>query len=266
MKAKYDTIGKDYNVTRKADPLLTENLIKYLAPNQKGIYLDIGCGTGSYTIELQKRGYQFIGIDPSERMLAVARNRSDKMEWRLGTAEQTGLPANYVDGIIGSLTIHHWTDLEKAFLELYSILKPNGNLVIFTSTPAQMQGYWLNHYFPKMLADSMVQMPTLARVQQAMERTGFEGLSTEKYFIQPDLEDKFLYCGKRQPEIYFDQKIRNGISSFSSLSNKVEVEQGLSALQSDIDSEKINQIISEYENQLGDYLYIIGRKPASMVA
>ncbi len=260
MKAKYDTIGKDYNVTRKADPLLTKNLIKHLSPSRKGVYLDIGCGTGSYTVEFQKRGYQFIGIDPSERMLTAARKRSHEVEWRLGTAEQTGLPANHVDGIIGSLTIHHWTNLEKAFLELYSILKPNGNLVIFTSTPAQMKGYWLNHYFPKMLRDSIVQMPALAKVQQAMERAGFELGKTEKYFIQPDLADKFLYCGKHSPEMYFDKNIRNGISSFSSLSNKVEVEQGLSALQSDIESGKIDQIIRDYENQLGDYLYIIARK------
>lgn len=260
MKVKYDTIGKDYNLTRKADPLLTEHLIKYLAPNKDGVYLDIGCGTGSYTIEFQKRGYSFIGIDPSVRMLAAAKTRNSKIEWRLGSAENTGLPPNHFDGIIGSLTIHHWTDLEKAFMELYSNLKPEGRLVIFTSTPAQMQGYWLNHYFPKMLADSIMQMPTLARVKQAMEKAGFEGLSTEKYFIQPDLEDKFLYCGKHQPEMYFDQNIRNGISSFSSLSNKLEVKRGLSALQSDIDSGKINQIVSEYENQLGDYLYIIVRK------
>ena len=54
MKVKYDTIGENYNLTRRADQLLTENLIKHLAPEKDGIYLDIGCGTGSYTIELQK--------------------------------------------------------------------------------------------------------------------------------------------------------------------------------------------------------------------
>lgn len=264
MKVKYDTIGKGYNVTRKADKLLTENLVKYLAPDKQGIYLDIGCGTGSYTHEFQKRGYNFIGIDPSEIMLAEAKKRNSKIEWRLGAAENTGLPPNHVDGIIGSLTVHHWTSLEKAFQELYFVLKPDGKMVIFTSTPAQMTDYWLNHYFPKMLRDSITQMPALPAVKQAMENAGFEISKTEKYFIQPDLEDKFLYCGKHQPEMYFDKHIRNGISSFSALSNKVEVEQGLSTMKSDIESGKINQIISSYENQLGDYLYIIGKKPANL--
>lgn len=264
MKAKYDTIGKGYNLTRKADRHLTENLIKYLAPDKEGIYLDIGCGTGSYTHELQKRGYNFIGIDPSERMLAEAKNRNSKIEWKLGTAENTGLAPNNVDGIIGSLTIHHWTSLEKAFQELYSVLKPDRKMVIFTSTPEQMKGYWLNHYFPKMLQDSIIQMPALLAVKQAMENAGFKISRTEKYFIQPDLEDKFLYCGKHQPEMYFDKNIRNGISSFSDLSHKVEVESGLSAMKSDIEAGKINQVISSFENQLGDYLYIIGKKPANL--
>jgi hypothetical protein len=46
---------------------------------------------------------------------------------------------------IGSLTIHHWTDLKSGFSKLNKVLKPNGRIVIFTSTPKQMIGYWLNH-------------------------------------------------------------------------------------------------------------------------
>ena len=260
MEAKYNKIGKDYNLTRKADPHLSQNLLKHLSPTKEGIYLDIGCGTGSYTITFQKRGFRFIGIDPSETMLEKARNKNSEIDWRIGTAEKTGLSANSVDGIIGSLTIHHWADLEKGFKELNSVLKQNGRIVIFTSTSNQMKGYWLNHYFPKMLEDSMLQMPTLDNIKAAMQLAGFEISDTEPYFIHPELEDKFLYCGKQNPALYFDEQIRKGISSFTSLSNKVEVEKGLAEMRLDIGSGKIQEIIRSYENQLGDYLYIIGRK------
>jgi hypothetical protein len=40
------------------------------------------------------------------------------------------------------------------------------------------------------------------------------------------------------------------------------VENGLSELRKDIDSGKIEEIIKSYENDLGDYLYVIGKKPA----
>lgn len=55
MKAKYDHIGINYNTTRKADRYLTEKLCEYLNPKLNGLYLDIGCGTGNYTNEFQKK-------------------------------------------------------------------------------------------------------------------------------------------------------------------------------------------------------------------
>ncbi len=262
MEAKYDEIGTNYNLTRKADRFLTKKLLQHLNPKRNGLYLDIGCGTGNYTNELQKNGFQFIGIDPSEKMLEKAKLKNKEIDWKIGSAENTELPKNYVDGIIGSLTIHHWTDLKNGFMELYRVLKPNGKIVIFTSTPKQMKGYWLNHYFPKTLADSIVQMPTLESVKIAMKNVGLELLETVKYFIKPDLQDQFLYCGKQNPELYFDDQIRHGISSFSSLANRTEVGQGLSELRKDIDSGMIKDIIKNYENVFGDYLYIIGKKPA----
>ena len=262
MEAKYDKIGIDYNLTRKADPFLTEQLWHHLNPKKDGIYLDIGCGTGNYTNKLQQKGFRFIGIDPSKKMLEKAKIKNKDIEWKIGSAEHIGLPKNFVDGIIGSLTIHHWTDLKRGFLELKRVLKPNGNIVIFTSTPEQMEGYWLNHYFPNMLLDSINQMPTLKSVEKAMTDAGIELLGTDKYVIKPDLQDQFLYCGKQNPELYFDDQIRHGISSFSSLANRMEVEQGLIDLRKDIDSGKFDEIFKAYQNVLGDYLYIIGKNPA----
>lgn len=257
---KYDKIGENYNNTRKADKKLVENLINLLKPLKTGIYLDIGCGTGNYTDAIQKRGFQFIGIDPSEKMLKEAKEKNDNITWKVGTAERTNLTKNYVDGIIGTLTIHHWDDLNLGFKELYSVLKNNGKIVIFTSTPKQMKGYWLNHYFPKMLADSIRQMPALDNIKKAMIKAGFISVKTEYYSIEPTLEDKFLYCGKHNPELYFDDQIRHGISSFSSLANKEEVTIGLFKLKEDIDSGKIKEVMNFYENDLGDYLYIVAEK------
>jgi SAM-dependent methyltransferase len=193
-------------------------------------------------------------------MLEKAKTKNQQIEWKTGTAENTNLPDDYLDGIMGSLTIHHWSDLKKAFSELYRILKPNGRLVIFTSTPKQMRTYWLNYYFPKMLEDSIVQMPSFENVKSALINAEFKIKATVKYTVKPDLQDKFLYCGKHNPELYFDENIRQGISSFSAMANQEETKNGLANLRKDIDRGKINQIIKSYENDFGDYLYIIGIK------
>ncbi|MEM8510173.1 MAG: class I SAM-dependent methyltransferase [Bacteroidota bacterium] len=263
MPAKYDSIGVGYNVTRKADPYITAQLLAHLQPRSEGIYLDIGCGTGNYTNEFQKRGVQFIGIDPSKEMLEQAQRNNKNVDWRLGTAESIALSDQTVSGIIASLTLHHWQDLHKAFSELHRVVKSDGRIVIFTATPKQMKGYWLNYYFPKMLAASIAQMPTLEKVKIAMISGGIEFVGTDTYSIQPDLQDHFLYCGKHNPELYFNAQIRRGISSFSSIANSAEIETGLLQLRADIDSGKIDEIITSYKNDLGDYCYVIGKKPAS---
>ncbi len=40
------------------------------------IILDVGCGPGRHSIELSRRGYQVVGIDPSETMIKVAVKRA----------------------------------------------------------------------------------------------------------------------------------------------------------------------------------------------
>lgn len=260
MQEKYDTIGTNYNTTRKADPYLFSRLHTLLYPSPKETYLDIGCGTGNYTSAFAKKGYRFIGIDPSVEMLEKAEKQNKTVTWRIGKAENIELSEKSVDGIIASLTLHHWQDLNQGFSELNRVLKPNGKIIIFTSTPNQMKGYWLNHYFPKMLVDSTIQMPSYAQIESNLKANGLYIESTEKYSIQPDLQDLFLYSGKHNPSIYLDSRVRHGISSFSSLANTKEVTQGLSILKKDIASGKINDVISRYKNTEGDYLFIIIRK------
>lgn len=53
-----------------------EDLLKGNGMNN-GIVLDLGCGTGKLTRRLKAKGYDMIGIDNSEDMLSVAREKSD---------------------------------------------------------------------------------------------------------------------------------------------------------------------------------------------
>lgn len=253
---KYDVIGSNYNETRKADPFITKKVLEYLIPKKGGVYLDIGCGTGNYTKEFQKLGFHFIGVDPSQKMIGEARSSESKIDWRLGAVENLDLEQNSIDGVVAMLTIHHWADLNKAFSEISRVIKLQGKLVIFTSTPKQMKGYWLNHYFPKMLEASIKQMPNFKDVERAMNINGLKVLKKEKYNVFPSLRDKFLYSGKHNPELYFEEKVRQGISSFASLSNYEEVKQGLKRLKKDVDTGDIQKIIKSYDNQFGDYLFI----------
>jgi SAM-dependent methyltransferase len=253
----YNFIGAEYNSTRKADPYLTGRLLYFLNPYPGKAYLDIGCGTGNYTIALAKHGLNFTGVEPSEKMLEIARKNDTGISWLYGSAENIPAGGNTFNAVIATLTIHHWKDLNLALKEIYRVTKENGTIVFFTAAPEQIAGYWLNHYFPQMLRSSIIQMPSVDVIADALSNAGFEIKTTEKYFIQDDLQDLFLYAGKNRPEIYFDEAIRNGISSFAALANAEEVETGLLKLKSDLESCRFWQIKEKYDNDLGDYLFIV---------
>lgn len=56
------------------------------------------------------------------------------------------------------------------------------------------------------------------------------------------------------------QSIRNGISAFHGFNPPVEMKDGLDQLTKDIDSGNVENMIEEYDNVVGDYLFIHASK------
>lgn len=129
-----------------------------------------------------------------------------------------------------------------------------------------MQGYWLNEYFPNAMAKSISQMPALNLVLDALSEAGFRLDGTELYEIQPDLEDFSLYSGKHRPEIYLLEAVRQGISTFSTLADPLEVESGCVRLERDIASSRIGEVVENYRNYGGDYLFVVASTDAGLDA
>jgi len=256
----YDKIGEGYNTTRKADPYIAGRILALLAPEKDKTYLDIGCGTGNYTIKLAQSGVNFIGIDPSAVMLGEAKNKSNLVNWMYGHAENLPLPADSIDGAMAIFTVHHWANLDKGFAEVARVLKNGGQFVIFTFTPEQKKGYWFNHFFPGIMQRSLEKALTQQTVLNAGNKAGLTVIQTEKYFVRHDLEDMFGYCGKHNPEIYFDPSIRKGMYMFSALKDADEEQNGLRKLRESIDSGEFEKIKQQYENDEGDYLFMVLKK------
>ena len=258
MTAKYDRVGVGYDEYRRVDPRLLSKIVQYLGlPNPaEGAVLDVGCGTGNYTIALAEQGYQMVGCDPSLRMIRAARDKSDQIDWLHDDAESIRPPSgSEFERVLATLTIHHWNDRVAAFKNLRQVLNSDGELLIFTSTPEQMRNYWLNEYFPRMMEASIEQMPSLSQIRSECEGT-FEVSFVEPYAIPEDHQDCFLYCGKTRPELYLNPDIRRGISSFSDLAFANELEVGLSRLADDMESGQINDVMVRYFTDQGDYLFV----------
>lgn len=259
MSVIYNEIGDNYDTTRKTDPHIAHKLAELIEidPNKK--YLDIACGTGNYTIALNKLGGQWFGFDQSEKMLNEAKLKASSITWSCFDVAELDYADEEFEGAICSLAIHHFPNLDLAFAEIARVLKPNSKLVIFTSTPEQMQHYWLTHYFPEMMKKSCAQMPSLASIKSSLTKHNLIVTKTEPFFINAQLKDFFLYSGKYQPEIYLSQNVRNGISSFKNFCNELELSHGLTKLKTDINSGAINSLIQQ-SNDKSDYLFLVIQK------
>ena len=255
----YDQIGVNYDTTRRADPYLVGRLAHYLEIKPAHRYLDIACGTGNYAGALTREGGDWHGLDLSLGMLRTAHRKDNSI--RLVQAEATALPLRdgSFDGAVCTMALHHMASLAPVFREAHRVLR-RGRLVIFTSTSEQMAGYWLNDYFPIAMERSARQMPSIGVVLDALSENGFKPVRTELYDVRPDLEDLFLYAGKHRPELYLDNTVRRGISTFSTLADPEELDSGCARLQRDIESGYVREVAQRYRHNGGDYLLIAASK------
>ena len=127
-----------------------EILRTFLPPDL--VVADIGTGTG-YVLQLfGSRARRIIAVDPSEVMLAVAREKAqaselDNVEFQLADAETADLPMAGVDVITMVQVLHHVEDPLKALQHLRPALRAGGMLIVndFLEHQEQWLRQELNH-------------------------------------------------------------------------------------------------------------------------
>jgi len=108
--------------------------------------LDFGCGTGRSTRFLRELGFDAVGVDISEPMLARARERDPGGEYRLmPDGDLRGVAAGSCDLVLSAFTFDNIPTLERKVTLLSSLrqaLKPGGRLVNLVSAPEIYVNEW----------------------------------------------------------------------------------------------------------------------------
>ena len=142
-------IGQDYEKWADyIEDIFAKNNLK------PSLVLDLGCGTGSITNILAKRGYDMIGVDISPDMLNVAREK----------ATEEGLDVLYlcqdirefelygtVDAIICTLDVLNYItdpdDLKQVFRLVRNYLNPDGIFIFDINTEHKLKNTLGNNTF-----------------------------------------------------------------------------------------------------------------------
>ena len=83
-------------------------------------FADVGAGTGKLTEQLVAMGLTGFAVEPNDAMRAEGERFCDypeSLEWRRGSAEDTGLASQSVDWVLMASSFH-WTDPARSLPEL----------------------------------------------------------------------------------------------------------------------------------------------------
>jgi demethylmenaquinone methyltransferase/2-methoxy-6-polyprenyl-1,4-benzoquinol methylase len=203
-RAMFDFIAGWYDSTNKIlslglDGYWRRRAVALLRPEPELIYLDVGCGTGDISLEILRHcpGSRVVGIDPSERMLAVGRDKvkaarlDDSITLLKGDALDLQFRGDSFDGAITAFCIRNVTHRLQALREFRRVLRPGGRLVILELTDPEgpimrpLFRIYSNVVMPfvtkimssrpayRYLSNSMADFPKAEQFLKTMEQAGF---------------------------------------------------------------------------------------------
>lgn len=115
---------------RRAGVILDEAKV-----TSRGTILEIGCGTGVFTILMSKwTGARVVALDISETLIGKAKDKktgckeADKVQFVVADLESAPFRDRSFDAVVGSSILHH-LNLDLVLPELKRAVKPRGKLV-----------------------------------------------------------------------------------------------------------------------------------------
>ena len=186
-KADYSEIAPVYDQARPSDSPHLEWWFGKLAeagalgPGRR--LIDLGCGTGRWTIPLAERtGCEAVGIDRSPEMLARAQEKDagGRVTWLVGDVERLELAPDSFDCALMSLMLHHLDDHLGAFEGVLRILRPGGVFLIRQGTLEQIINDVTHRFFPETVTLDRKRTPLRAEVERWLGQVGFRDISAEE--------------------------------------------------------------------------------------
>lgn len=244
---RYDTIGRTYTATRRPDPRIAAQIVTALGDAARVV--NVGAGTGSY----EPDDRVVVGVEPSETMLRQrGAHAAPAVQAR---AEALPFADAAFDAALATLTLHHWTDLERGLQEMQRVA---ARQVVFYFEPGWASAVWIvADYFPE-IGDlgSERAAPGTERISELLDVQSVEPIP-----VPADCQDGFGACYWNRPDAYLDPLVLAGMSSFAQLDPEV-LRRGTDQLRRDLESgawdERHGELRAMTEIDVGYRLLVAG--------
>jgi demethylmenaquinone methyltransferase/2-methoxy-6-polyprenyl-1,4-benzoquinol methylase len=198
ISPKYDFLNHflSVNIDKRWRKLVRKKLQDIL-DDKNAVVLDVACGTGDLSVELQKDSKaKIIGTDFCRPMLSIAAEKNSlenlSIPYIEGDAMKLPFPDDYFDALTIAFGLRNLSNWKDGLIELRRIIKPNGKIVVLEfSEPIvpgfrQVYNFYFNKVLPKIggafsgeqsayqyLAESVSKFPNQKALQLMMLEIGF---------------------------------------------------------------------------------------------
>jgi ubiquinone/menaquinone biosynthesis C-methylase UbiE len=189
---------------------------------EEGKFLDAGCGTGSYAIDLALKGgekVEVVGVDPSPERLALAWGKAEikklgRVTFQQGSMTALGLADNNFDLVIGDLSMLPASEISNSLTELTRVAKKGATVAFKLTTRGSFDEffsiYWealynlgLTEYTPQLEAliterltvtdaENLAARAGLQQLESVTRKERFDYTDAQAFFQAPLIEVVFL--------------------------------------------------------------------------
>lgn len=168
---------------------LTQKVIDKLTLKEGDSIIDIGCGSGRFTLPLLNRGLHVTGVDFSKELLdelrALKKNNLKIIQADIDHLED--LVKDKFNFATGFFILHHLNNLETSLKSLRKILKKGAKIAFVEPNPANPL-YYIQPFISKNMSwneEKGFRNMTAVKLKKAFENSGYSNFEIEKFGFFP---------------------------------------------------------------------------------
>jgi ubiquinone/menaquinone biosynthesis C-methylase UbiE len=179
---EFTKVAGEYDKGRSSEDveLWAEETVRLADIGDGSLVLDLGCGTGIYTIGIGSHASACMcGLDPSVGMLRQAKGKTTSIHWFNAVGEWIPVRPGVFDCVFSSQVWHHIVDKQGTADECGRVLRLGGSVVIRTISHEQLRRKVVFEFFPEIMENQLRIYPSKADFDRYFGYAGF--FSTEHH-------------------------------------------------------------------------------------